>query len=188
MMFFSVLIWLLSALFGLVADALNLVLAWLVVFKADDKGNLPGWLSWFQTPGYALDGNQDWQTKYRWFRNHPKVNEGWRRYFNRVMWLYRNPMYGLQHALGTRVISAQSYHVKGNEKTGDKSQTGWVFRVVDTGFLPIFQFYGVWTWPKTSRCVRLHVGWKIWEKPQDGQSCMLVLSFTPWKTFFPAKS
>ena len=185
-MIFSVLIWLGGALIGLVADLLNYILAPLfVVWFADEKGWLPWWLWWFQTPTNPLDGGEDYQKNYRFFIGHPKVNEGWRRKINQIWWMYRNPMYGLQHAMGTRIISAATYAVSGPEKVGDKTGAGCVLRTVDTGFLPIFQFYWIRPWKSGKRCIRIHLGWKIWQEPKDGQHCMLVLSLNPWKGFSP---
>lgn len=181
----SLLLWLPCALIGLIADVINAPLAPIVALFASEDGWLPRWLWWFQTPENPLDGGADYQANHRWFRGHPDVDHGWRRYVNRVWWMWRNPMYGLQHAMGTRIISAATYTARGPETVGDKTGAGCVLRTIDTGYLPIFQLYWIRPWG-TKRCLRLHLGWKIWAAPYDGKACMLVFSVNPWKEFSPA--
>jgi phage pi2 protein 07 len=56
-----------------------LIFNWIVVLFADDAGNLPKCLKYFQTFDNTLDAG---------------TNKFSSRYLNRVMWLMRNPAYG----------------------------------------------------------------------------------------------
>jgi hypothetical protein len=72
------------------ADLLATPFCWLtaplVVLFADGNGWLPRGLEWWQTPDNSLDGDDGWRTEHF---------IGWPRYTKRVLWLWRNPMYGL---------------------------------------------------------------------------------------------
>jgi len=74
---------LLYPLFAILSLAITilslLIFNWIVVLFADAQGNLPSWLSYFQTFDNTLDaGPQTYGSTY----------------LNRVMWLMRNPAYG----------------------------------------------------------------------------------------------
>ncbi len=65
---------------------------WWAPLFADDQGNLPPWLKWFQTFDASLDAG--WQDGY--------LDPSWgetpfKRYLARVYWLYRNPAQGFDY-------------------------------------------------------------------------------------------
>jgi len=67
----------------------------LVLFQSD--GRLPSWCWWFQTFDNSLDGDNGWQTEHRPYLDIP-YNQltSWQLYVSRVLWLYRNPVYGFE--------------------------------------------------------------------------------------------
>lgn len=75
----------------LINIAINIVCLFLnpiVVLFADDAGNLPSWLKWFQTFDDDLDaGFRNGNTNYK------------SRYMNRLAWLFRNSAYGFDYYL-----------------------------------------------------------------------------------------
>jgi len=149
----------------LLAGVVNLVLAWPVAACAGVDGWLPKWLWWFQTPGDSLNGSIGWQTKDRWFL----TQDIWyKRWVNRVGWLYRNPMYGFAiEVLGAQALTGDTLTVMGDSETGNHSplHPGWVRYVLVRNGRPVyFQFYLVWPWCST-RYLRLNLGWKLWSMP-----------------------
>lgn len=159
----------LSALNAL-AGLLNYPLAPIAVLFQKD-GWLPRRLWWLQTPDYSLDGDEGWKEK------HP----GMPTYLKRVLWLYRNSMYGFSiSVLGAPVKEGFIYRSWGDEQTGNRPlHNGWVFRRVDNWDGPVvWQLYWVQTWNSTM-CIRVNLGWKLWKNPKAGDRPQLVLSANP---------
>jgi len=94
----------LSLLMGLVARVL---VNWWAPLFANDEGNLPWALRWFQTFDATLDAG--------WLDGYLDSSWGatrWRRYWARVWWLNRNPAYGFDYALGVAFDAAEWRVVK----------------------------------------------------------------------------
>lgn len=149
----------------LLAGAINLILAWPVALLADKDGWLPSWLWWFQTPGDSLNGSNGWQTRDRWFL----IQDTWfKRWVNRVGWLYRNPMYGFAiSVLGAQAGFRDTLVTSGDPLTSNHKplHKGWVRHVLLRNGKPVyFQLYIVWPWCAT-RYLRLNLGWKLWSYP-----------------------
>jgi hypothetical protein len=78
--------WLLLLPIDLLATPWCWLTAPIVVLFSDGSGWLTRRLWWYQTPDNSLDGDNGWRTEHF---------VGWPRYIKRVLWLWRNPMYGL---------------------------------------------------------------------------------------------
>lgn len=69
----------------------------LVLFQKD--GWLPAWCWYFQTWDNPLDGDTGWQQEHRPYLDVPYQElTCWQLYVSRVLWLYRNPVYGFERA------------------------------------------------------------------------------------------
>lgn len=77
---------------SLLFAALTMALAPVLVLFADASGNLPGWLALFQTFDATLDAG--WRDGYfgTW-KADGTTPAGWRRWWLRTRWLWRNPGY-----------------------------------------------------------------------------------------------
>ncbi len=149
----------------------NLVLKYLVAFPltpiivlfAQDDGHLPSWLYYFDTPDNTIDGDNGWKNETRPIKNE---NNRFKRYINRVFWLWRNSLYGFN-----RSILAVQYR-PGDYITwkGDRYVTnapngceGWVFKKLWHDFDVIaWQYYYI---KKVSekKCLRILLGYKLFQ-------------------------
>lgn len=165
----------LLVLVDLTVSFLNFFLAPVVVLFADDAGFLPTWLSWFQTPGDSLD--HDYGDK-----RFPGLQTGWRRWFSRVAWLYRNSMYGFAiDVLGAKTRGDDALYTRGDRRTSNRPiHSGWVRHdLYRDGKHLYFQFYYVRQWSAT-RCLRVNLGWKLWGfEPGIDKNCQLTFSPNP---------
>jgi hypothetical protein len=77
-----------------------ILVPFLVLFQKD--GWLPNWCWWFQTWDHSLDGDNGWQTEHRPWLDVPynQLNK-LQLYISRVIWLYRNPVYGFERKVLT---------------------------------------------------------------------------------------
>ena len=67
---------------------------------------LPLWLSWFDTPDNALDGD------YNWLKNHYPVS-----YWSMVGWLYRNSLYGYKWSVLAAPMDKDARDISGTSPT-----------------------------------------------------------------------
>lgn len=155
---------------------LNLFLAPFVVLFANDAGFLPNWLYWFQTPGDSLD--HDYHNK-----RFPGPQTGWRRWFSRAAWLYRNSMYGFAiEVLGAKTKGTDLRVTYGDDRTSNRPiHSGYVhYELYRDGKLVYFQYYLVIQWCET-RCLRVNIGWKLWGfEPGVDKNCQLTFSPNPF--------
>jgi hypothetical protein len=79
----------LRTILQLVFTIVAYVLTPFIVPLCDDKGNLPVWLSWFQTFDASCDAG--WQDGYFAVTGVPT---GYKLWWLRTRWLWRNPAYG----------------------------------------------------------------------------------------------
>jgi len=155
-------------LISLIADILNYFLAPIVVLFASQEGWLPRWFSWFQTPDNSLDGDNGWQLENRPFK---VEDSSFKKYINRVAWLYRNSVYGFAiSVLGIKILPTDRILTVGNPKVSNRPLVeGLVKRYLYRDSKVIaFQWYYVISWSPT-RCVRLNFGWKLWGNTPTGQ-------------------
>lgn len=164
-----------------IVTLLAYTLAPILPLFANDKGYLPNWLWWFQTPDNPLDGDADYA------RSHaPYKAEGPRKfyqiYINRVIWLYRNPSYGFDwtvlafkpQPLGTRLVLNRGKKPIG----GDLKSTGWYYiKVANPDGKTAWQLFIVHHWNKTHGA-KINLGWKLWSIPMP---CQFVCSINLWK-------
>lgn len=97
----------------------------LIVPLASEDGWLPKWLAWFQTGDNTLDGDDGWQTRHRpWLSTPYEQLSVFQRYISRVLWLYRNPVYGLEkHVLCATITPDTIFEYYGNRGVGDFAST-----------------------------------------------------------------
>lgn len=150
---------------------------------ANEKGWLPDWLWWFQTPGDSLDGDN-----HSWERN--PGTDAWSTYKRRVAWLWRNAAYGFDMRICgievdpdvDRVIHIGDPDIGDN--TGISGVCRWYASKGDTDKPLAWQFmfvwhYDLWKWHK---CVRIGAGWKIWsEEPLRLEPAQYWIYFNPFK-------
>ena len=179
----------------LIANVLVLVLAYLLApilpaFATKDA-HLPRWLSWFDQPDDDLDGDNGWKTEHRLFLGHSKVDQGWRRYINRVLWLIRNPAYGWDiSVLGFTVQTGFVGTQAGNQAVSDRPLCqGWSWRTVQNpGSNRRYWFlYIIWCWSGRF-CLSIKLGWKIWLPLAAGDQCQFVCSLNPFASYAEGKN
>lgn len=137
---------------------------------ASDAGTYPGWLQWAATWDYLADGDPPFIEQHAPFKG---KQTGWRRYVNRVVWMFRNPAYGFDRTIS--IVPTSLITVKGTRPlSGDLKFDGWFFAWCDEGW----QLYITHHWNAT-HCTKINLGWKLWLAPER---CTFVCSPTGfWK-------
>lgn len=162
-----------SLLMSIVGRLLSPVLPFFV--QAD--GYLPDWLSWFQTPDNPCDGDSG-----HWER-HPGT-DAWSTYKRRVAWFWRNVAYGFDiDVIGAKCRLTDVLVFEGDDETNAKPiHNGYEWRVIKRGGKPIyFQLYYVRQWPFwKSRCLRVNLGWKLWDFPNKYLTCQWTGFINPF--------
>ena len=154
------------AVFQLFIDVFAMLVTPIVVLFCKSDGNLPSWLSLFQTYDNTCDGDEGYQTLHRFFPN----NSGWFQvYANRCGWLWRNPAYGFDLLLGVTCQAGDMLVITGDRATSDApyhaGSCSW--KLYRNGTLIGFQYYLVANFI-LSKCFRLDAGWKLWNIEQLG--------------------
>lgn len=169
--------WLIRLVVNLAMLGAAMLLAPVLPLFATD-GWLPSWLSWFQTSDSSLDGEDpNFQEKVSWCKI---------RYLRQVLWLWRNPAYGMDDAPFMRfVVTAGSKHamVGRPDVSNLPLRPGWVFHTyTKDGKIEAFQLYFVWDYVLFGhRCVRINLGWKMWNAFNAvGSVKSFVASINPW--------
>lgn len=156
--------WILCVPATLIMSIVGRLLAPILPLFCNDGGWLPDWLSWFQTPDNSCDGDSGHKT--RW----PKDGFFWT-YARRVAWLLRNVAYGFDiDVLGVEILPTDEMVVEGNPNIGEViGISGTCVRYCyRNGKLIAFQFFYVKHYQlfgRWSRCVRINLGWKLWNAP-----------------------
>lgn len=156
---------------NLIAPVINLLLAPIVVLFSND-GWLPKWLSWFQTPDNSLDGDSGWKNEHRLWRDKPDVETSrFKVYVNRVLWLYRNPMYGFDHDVLGATFSPDSTITTYGDTTihdGTNAKSGFCFTIIrDTNGKTYWGLLWVKQLFKSKRCAYFDLGWKLKTYSED---------------------
>jgi hypothetical protein len=171
------------AILQLLISLVSYPLAPFVSLFCNSDGNLPKWLSLFQTYDNTCDGDDGYKTEHRFF---PSNSNGFQRWVNRTGWLWRNPAYGFDMLLGADCQVNDTLIISGDKATGDgpyhPGSCNW--RLYRGTKLIAFQWYYVGNF-STTKCLRVNVGWKLWnaeELTKEGvitkeTKCQLV--FTP---------
>jgi len=155
-MFWRVIRWALIGLPVLAFTAVSYPLAPLVVLF-EHNGWLPHWLRWFQTYDHDLYGGKDWQA------DHPRLYKTRR---GMILWLWRNPA-------GTFSYTVAGVWPWGKvDRQGDSAVTntpnghsGCCLTTCTNAWL----FNHVRQWGASSRCLRIVMGWKLYDEQDMGQ-------------------
>ena len=130
--------------------------------RAEEHGKTEytwGWL--WGTYDNPPQGDEGYVSKRALFKN---VTTGVRGYINRVMWMLRNPLYGLAKRMSLPYSSEYHYVQTGNMDISDKYKIpgSYLVKVFDKegGKLVGFEYYCVKPWSNT-RDLRRRLGWKI---------------------------
>jgi hypothetical protein len=165
------------AIIQLVIDIVSYPLAPFVALFCNKNGNLPYWLSLFQTYDNTCDGDNGYKEEHRFFPNNANAFEIWA---NRTGWLWRNPAYGFDMLLGVTVKPTDVMVIFGDRATGDNPYHAGLctWKLYRNNKLIAFQYYYVGDFSAT-KCLRVNAGWKLWnaESITEDTTCQLV--FTP---------
>lgn len=179
--------WLIRLPFVLIAYILGYLLApFLPIFSVERYGpinnasafavepRLPTWLNWFDTLDNSLLGDLNWKAK------HPEGN-----YWNRVCWLWRNPVYGFLWSdliayippPGITYVTTgdPSIHARDNAKAGWYEITGSNGYFEHTCITQIFSL---------QYCLKVRIGWILGDV-QPGVACLYLFSIR-FMSFHPA--
>ena len=153
-------VYILLAIIQLAIGIVSFPLAPLVALFCDANGNLPYWLSLFQTYDNTCDGDDGYKQEHRFFPNNANAFQVWA---NRTGWLWRNPAYGFDMLLGANVEIGDVLIISGDRATGDNPyhQGYCSWRLYRNNKLVGFQYYLVRDFSIT-KCLRINVGWKLW--------------------------
>lgn len=90
------------------------------------------------------------------------VTTGMRGYVNRVVWMIRNPLYGLSKRMSLPYSPDLQLSYIGNPNITDKGKVPgyYLAKLRDNGKLIGFELYAVIPYTST-RCIRARLGWKI---------------------------
>jgi hypothetical protein len=140
---------------------------------AGKDGYLPRWLWWFQTPDAPLDGDVYYLAEHARFKGENIT--WWQRYYNRVMWLYRNTAYGFDWTvLAFKPQPGYVVELRGNRPlSGDLKHDGWFYaKATNPDGSSAWQLYVTHHWT-AEKSTKINLGWKIWSAPD---ACMFVFS------------
>ena len=155
--------------------------------KLDTHEFLQPWLMWFQTHDAPLDewwtagyGEDSWIK--RKYTQEDYDSKGWLRYLCRIMWLWRNPAYGLAHALGYDQHGMVDVYKRDEGELWDSGYPNfsvWLVKNIRNqyGFMVEWQFYYY-----KQRCIELYVGWKLHRDDPD-RKCMIAVRFSPFRKY-----
>lgn len=104
------------------ATVLSYLVVPCIVPFANETGWLPKWLYWFQTLDNSLDGDMGWQREHRPWLETPYIElTSFQRYISRVLWLYRNPVYGFEKTiLCAKLDPGTLRYINGSEGLGSR--------------------------------------------------------------------
>ena len=141
-----------------------------------DKYTWGGWWGTFDNPP---QGDRGFVSKRAPFKD---TTTGVKGYINRVVWMFRNPLYGFMKESSVEYKPSYQLVVKGNPDISDKyGVPGWLLARLynSSGKLKAFEWYSVTPWSE-GRCLRVRMGWKIkTEKMQERGWARLVVTFNP---------
>lgn len=201
--------WILQAALELVVMVIAYATNWLVVFFADEYGNLPRCLRWWQTYDNCLD--VEWMItegvvpkifRYDYGKHyiynyeiktdnvmipgnviiidpHFTLWERVQRYFCRVAWLYRNSNYGFSYEVNGRTIDGTKNVVVTD--INEKNNRQWF------SYVPSNLWSCTWSWFYCKQyCpwfrLRIYLGWKLKSITSGTQRAMLAISLNPFKS------
>lgn len=179
----SVIKWLLLLPVMVITDIITILCSPVAAALSMGKDALPKWLRWMQTHDNSIDAL--WQQPhhlrgYRWLRN--KQPEDFERsallrWYARMLWLMRNPGYGLSNYFGYETQGEQP-RVLARRGKWDSDTTNWL----------VLRWSGAWQiraqifYPFAPlRYLRIYIGWKS----TDGKSRLMyaghINPFRRWR-------
>lgn len=116
-----------------------------------------GWL--WGTYDNPPQGDQGYVTKRSLFLNETTGIKG---YINRVMWMFRNPLYGFSRRAALEYNPSYKIVINGNKDISDKYKIPghMLSKLYDGDKLVGFEFYMVKPWSDT-KDLRVRLGWKL---------------------------
>ena len=116
-----------------------------------------GWL--WGTYDNPPQGDRGFVTKRAFF---PNCTTGWKGYVNRIQWMWRNKLYGLDKYTGIKYSKDYRIEVEGDQTISDKYKRpgSYTVKLFDGNKLIGFEYYLIKPWSET-RDIRVRVGWKI---------------------------
>lgn len=188
-------LWILHALLELVAMIVAFFTNWLVVFFADEYGQLPKLLKWWQTwdnpldiswvvyegcvwKCFQYDFNKHYLYHYETWEGAKKIagyvdlldpdftfKERVQRYFCRVYWLYRNSNYGFSYSVNGRTFNTNDLIVTRNIDELNNRQYTGYIKGGNI-FTTTWSFFYQKQWC-SKFSFRLYAGWKLKGEPQN---------------------
>jgi hypothetical protein len=129
---------------ALIGSLIGIIFSPLIGALADDKGNLPKYLRWFQTTDATMYDTQ-------WVYEHPK----WSHWLIATTWEQRNPFYGGLCRLGITINSEVRTFGNRNIHDGINGTSGYYFLLSSNAFefkliIPFF-----------TDCTIIQAGWNL---------------------------
>lgn len=201
--------WILQAIAEMFAMVVAYLTNWLVVLWADEYGNLPYCLRWWQTYDNTLDVEwmlaehnvpkfalYDYQKHYRYhyedknengftagyvelLDGHFTIKERIQRYICRVCWLYRNSNYGFSYYVNGRDVDGSS--VKVIKTVNEPNNEQWFSYVPGGVWDSTWCFYYCKKYCKRFR-LRIYLGWKLKGVTSGKTRHMFAISVNPFKS------
>jgi len=146
-----------------------------LIIAAWPEDDLVRW-SWFLTPDNPATGDEAHEARWR----------GRPRYFQKVAWLWRNKAYGFSKTvLGARTNGPVTLWSSTDRPVGNKAGRveGLEIRTTPEGYWQLYYIKRV-PWGR-SKCLRVNLGWKIWNNELNAHPTfgMLVFTVNPFRTF-----
>jgi hypothetical protein len=143
----------------------GMILAPVLPLFALGKPHLPSCLSWFDTPDNTLDGDSGFQLEHALYLGSGVT--GIKQYINRVMWLWRNPSYGFDISVLGVTVTLMPVVESGDPLISDQPNatvgrtTGLSGSVYITYGSQYFEYYKIYQYGSSNKCLRLRLGWKL---------------------------
>ena len=157
----SIIRWIVYAPISLAGGLLTVVFSPFAAYLSLGETTLPKWLRWMQTHDNQLDAL--WQqpnhmARYsilhgvhpEWCRQSPLLL-----WYCRMLWLIRNPAYGLANTLGYE-SGGNPGEVVAERGVWDSGETNWKITVWQGAWQIKAQIF----YPKTKYFLRVYIGWK----------------------------
>ena len=202
--------WCFQAILEVIATIIAYLTNWLVVFFADECGQLPKCLKWWQTYDNPLDvewmvtegkvpkfARYDFKRHYEYHYEDKGDNymkpgyvklldpnftllERFQRYVCRLYWIYRNSNYGFSYYVNGRVVDAEKQVIKEDVNT----ETTRIFKsIVNDGdwWSRTWCYYYEAPYCKYFK-IRVYLGWKLKSVYRGTMRHQIALFFNPFRS------
>ena len=201
--------WILQAMLEVIATIIAYLTNWFVVFFADECGQLPKCLKWWQTYDNPLDvewmvtegvvpkfARYDFKRHYEYHYEDKDDDymkpgyvklldpnftlwERFQRYVCRLYWIYRNSNYGFSYYVNGRIVDAEKQIIKEDVNTENTR----IFKSIVKGgswWSATWCYYYEKPYCKWFK-LRVYLGWKLKSVYAGRQRHMLALFFSPFR-------